>query len=128
MGTAMDYVIIDTNSLYELQKLYDLFIGEKVDGKKVFWKKMPARFLPLQKNRKYRKIVLGLYNEVFQAYQPEQLQAIIVRSNMLINELIQKYGDFRDEDEFNRIDTLDKLGLTDIADSLRNNAKLTQGL
>jgi hypothetical protein len=108
--------MIDKQSLMTLQRLYDSFAFEKVGKTKVFHKDLGPEFLGLQNDARARAKAQKLYKSVFQAFSPESLQDIIVRSNSLVCDLVKKYGDFTSLDAFMKIDSFDQMALSELAD------------
>lgn len=101
---------IDTEDLYNIQKLYDLFLHKKDTSTNI-----------LSCRAKYKKMILRLYKNLFAAWKPEQIQKIIVQSNQLTEKLIHTYGDFTQSLWYNTIDYVDQILLQDIASSMSQN-------
>lgn len=112
----MTYYMIDKEGLLNLQRLYDAFAVEKSPIGTFPVKDLGLEFRPMQMNDKYRKVVVRLYREVFQAFDPESLQKIIFRSNSLLTKLVKEYGDFLGIPAFMEMDSLDRQALSSIAD------------
>ena len=98
--------LICKEDLYSLPKLYDLFFLKKVGSTKILG--CPNRI---------KTKVLKLYKRVFITSSPKELQEIIIQSNKLIISLISEYGDFTKDSVFHEIDSLDRMELSEIADS-----------
>lgn len=106
---------IDKASLLNLQRLYDAFIYDRQSGN--YLKFLSRDFWPLQHSH-YKNEVFRLYDDLFHASRPEELQQIVRKSNELISELMTKFGNFTLDPGFIKVDPLDETLLNDLIDSI----------
>ena len=109
---------IDTESLLTIQKLFEVFSYRKIGTRKEFLKKYDIGFASLQKNRRVSRLAIKLYQRIYTAWTPEQIQTLCLESNRLISKLILKYGDFTKDPVWDDLDGLSRFTLTEIAQAL----------
>jgi len=80
-------------------------------------KSLSRDFRSLQRSH-YKGEVFRLYDELFQASKPEELQMIVRKTNELMSKLITKFGNFSLDPGFTKVDPLDEILLYDLIDSI----------
>jgi hypothetical protein len=105
---------IDRTSILNLQRLYDAFIYDRPTG--CYLKSLSHDLRPLQQSH-YKGEVFKLYDDLFQASKPEELQMIVRKTNELMSKLIAKFGRFSLDPGFTKVDPLDEILLYDLIDS-----------
>jgi hypothetical protein len=105
---------IDKTSLLNLQRLYDAFIYDHQSNS--YLKSLSRDFWTLQRSP-YRRKVYRLYDDLFHATKPEELQMIVRETNKLMSKLLTKYGNFTLDSGFTKVDPLDEILLYDLIDS-----------
>lgn len=66
----------------------------------------------------YKDEVFRLYDELFQSLNPEELQMIVRKTNVLMSKLMAKFGHFTLDPGFTNVDPLDEILLYELIDSI----------
>jgi hypothetical protein len=106
---------INKDTLLNLQRLYDIFIRDKCSGR--YLKRLSNDFRAIQRSH-YKGEVFKLYDDLFNASKPEELQMIVRETNELMLKLMTKFGHFTLDPGFTKVDPLDEILLYDLIDSI----------
>lgn len=106
---------ISKDTLLNLQRLYDIFIRDKCSG--LYLKRLSIDFRAIQQSH-YKGEVFRLYDDLFQASKPEELQMIVRKTNELMTKLMTNFGSFALDPGFTKVDPLDEILLYELIDSI----------